>query len=438
MINQENRILKNPSLFTEDKPSKKGARKDANSIKERSLDTHMRFQEFYNTQLQFMDNKQQKILGKLEDEERAVEKMRQKRNTFQLISKGTRKILNRSKKRSVDPSTVAFTVEHGKPVSVAQPSSEFGTNSTFDNNFAYNTVHDRLYMEKSVNDEKKKHLIEKYNREQMKSMKATYIKNSRERKDKNLTKLKLSRSAQHISQAIKNAQQSSQNGGGDNVDSELSKNFVDLKTISYETNQTHELSMRDSNLTLKNACDKLYNDAKRRQNTVHSIDHSHSRGRGPSQNRNLQSEKYLTDLFNKDFEKALLSRDVKIVNKEMKSTARVVSSEKSLHPDLKNYKLNYYHSSELLKDLGFMYTDEDHNDKPDERMLFVDFWRILKEEEKQKATGPQNITGTTSDTERITVYNIKKMLLAIQGFIEFKKKSSQGHQSNMHAKRSRE
>jgi hypothetical protein len=43
--------------------------------------------------------------------------------------------------------------------------------------------------------------------------------------------------------------------------------------------------------------------------------------------------------------------------------------------ELRSKKLNYFHTSEILKDMGFMYTDKDHNDKADERMLFLDFWR---------------------------------------------------------------
>lgn len=56
--------------------------------------------------------------------------------------------------------------------------------------------------------------------------------------------------------------------------------------------------------------------------------------------------------------------------------------------------------------MGFMYTDQEHNDKADERMLFVDFWRCLKGDEHD---------GVLTD-------NLKKLLSVIEGIVqEFKK-----------------
>ena len=67
--------------------------------------------------------------------------------------------------------------------------------------------------------------------------------------------------------------------------------------------------------------------------------------------------------------------------------------------DHKAKKLNYFHTSEVLKDMGFMFSDQDHNDKADERMLFIDFWRCLR--------GDEN--------DGVDPANLRKLLLAIEG-----------------------
>lgn len=155
--------------------------------------------------------------------------------------------------------------------------------------------------------------------------------NSRPRKGRKKSQnlLKLSKSANNLEEGLKNMQQSSQ----------------------AEVNETLPASSKYSRAN--EVTQKLYQDARRRmENTP-----SKSRSRSKSKPRNPRTNKYLKEMLHSDFQRATMSRSTK------------------------GKKLNYFHTSEILKELGFMYSDKDHNDKADERMLFVDFWRCLRGDE---------------------------------------------------------
>lgn len=56
--------------------------------------------------------------------------------------------------------------------------------------------------------------------------------------------------------------------------------------------------------------------------------------------------------------------------------------------------------------MGFMYTDDNHNDKADERMLFIDFWKSLRGD----------------DNDGVDINNLKTLLLIIEGIKNNSKK----------------
>ena len=422
-MGDNSRFLKNPSLFTEGKSKPRIPLKGDQDSTRKLYNSQKRFDRFYNSQIQFMDNKNYSILKQLEKKDRDLRLMNKQRNMLTLISSGSKRILSRSKKRSVDPELVTFRVEPGNPRHSMKPSIDYRTNSTYDQNASGQSIHERLFMEKSLNDEKKRNLTEKYNKEQKLKCQSKSI-SSKDRSANKAEILKLCKSVQSLNSAAaaaggKNMQQSSQ---AQNDGEKVSE------------------SIKIANITVKTTCDKLYNDALRRRGHMNLIDtnsKSRSKNKHGSKSRNRRSEMYLVQIFNSDFEKAVERRGIKIF-KKLKALAKMDYKDKLLFPELKNHMLNYYHSSELLKDLGFMYTDEEHNDKADERMLFVDFWRLIKGEEKQKKNSNQSNLASQSDSDKVSLYNLKKVLLAIQGFLEMRKSKNSSTKINQHTRKSRE
>ena len=158
-----------------------------------------------------------------------------------------------------------------------------------------------------------------------------------------------------------------------------------------DTNSTLKHNKSFENSSSNMVTEKLYQDAKRRQESISRLNKSKSRSRSNSNHRNVKSNKYLREIFEKDFEQALNNRNIK------------------------NNKLNYFNSSEILKEMGFMFSDQDHNDKADERMLFLEFWKWLK--------GDEN--------EGVSIENFKKFLLWIEGLYSVKKKDSPLKEKNL-------
>lgn len=279
-----------------------------------------------------------------------------------LLSSGSKKILNKSKynlhsdkmKLNIDPSYE--TNIKGKL------SLDINMTASVDNNSSLLSVHERLYNEKHIIDERKKQLQQKYIKIDKFPQHSKSKSKSNERYSKKSQILKLSRSANNLSECFKNLQQSSQGCNQDDTSSAHNKSY--------------------GNITVNKVTEKLYQDAKRRQESISRLSKGKPRSRSSSNHRNLKSTKYLKETFERNFEQAVNNRVAK------------------------NSKLNYFNTSEILKEMGFMFSDQDHNDKADERMLFADFWKCLK--------GDEN--------DGVSIENLKRLLLSIEGLFQSKQK----------------
>lgn len=160
-------------------------------------------------------------------------------------------------------------------------SIDFNSTDTYEDNTNSLNVYDKLFQEKSVMDQKRRNLVQTYQRDEI-------LKNrSKERIGRKPDTLRQSRSANNLTEGMKNMQQSSQAAGHDTV-STLSKN-------------------RSINITIaKEVSNKLYQDAKRRQLNV-----SKSRSKSRSHSRNPRSNKYLKDLFEDNFKVAIINKNIK-------------------------------------------------------------------------------------------------------------------------------
>jgi hypothetical protein len=138
----------------------------------------------------------------------------------------------------------------------------------------------------------------------------------------------------------------------------------------------------NNDILAKEVCEKLYQDAKYRNMSRERQSSKNSRpSKSRSHSRNPKSDKYLLNLFIEDFQKSLIELDPKFKDLGCRN------------------RLNYFYTSEVVKRMGFMYTDANHNDKADERMLFIDFWRSLR--------GDEN--------DGVDINNLKTLLLIIEG-----------------------
>ncbi|CAI2375618.1 unnamed protein product [Moneuplotes crassus] len=373
----DNYLLNNPSIFTEHPPTSSNfSQRASKKTKERSKSTKKRFNGFYEQQMKYVDIKNTKIQKKIHKRERLVEDLRRQKERFSLLSSGSRKILNRSSKRSTSKENLFKNM-----------TQSIGTTSILDNSQKHSvdfrspvlhkcsstaSVHDRLFNDSHTRQESRRNLLEKYQEYERNNSKS----NSRSRKSRDAGKdlLRINRSAHNLKDGTKNMQQSSQ---------------ANLSDIASFIPVNHNLS----NQIAKEVSTKLYNDACRRMERTSSRSRSRNRSqnKNSSQSRNPASNKYLKDIFETDFQKAIIDRAVK------------------------TRKLNYYHTNEILKSLGFMFTDEDHNDKADERMLFLDFWRCLR--------GDEN--------DGIAPKDLKMLLSCIEGILVDKKATQKNFRKGM-------
>jgi hypothetical protein len=252
-------------------------------VQERNHNDSNRFDQFYEAQIKFAGNKQQNIKKELDNRDRAINDLM--KNNYTLMSSGSRKILSRSGRRHDSVSnTVKIDANYHTNHFIKTNSVDYNSTSTFENNTG--TIHEKLFQDKSLRDEKRRNLIETYKRDEIQKIKSK----SRDKIGAKSELLRISRSANNLCEGMKNMQQSSQAAGPDTV-STLSKNYS------------------TTNFIAKEVSNKLYQDAKRRQTTT-----SKSRGKDRSQSRNPRSNKYLKDLFENDFKKAIIT-----VNKNIKS-----------------------------------------------------------------------------------------------------------------------
>jgi len=355
----DSRYLKYPSLFSENKPTSSNfSQKPLKKVDERCKSNKNRFEEFYQGQIKFNDHKNQYIKGELDKKEKFIEDLRKQRDRFSLLSTGSKRIINRSKKRKLEEH-ISKNEARGVSNHLGKKSEDFRSIAKLENSIGNTSIHSRLFQDQSIRAEKRRDLIEKYQKDELAKSKSS----SRTRKNFNGKKdlLRLNRSANNLMDWFKNMQQSSQAINSNDTQNPADQNQNISKVVSLDIT------------------DKLYEDAKRRREN-----RSKSRSQSRSQSRNPRTNKYLKDMLEDHFSKALIDRGTK------------------------NRKLNYYHTSEMLKDLGFMFTDQDHNDKAEERMLFVDFWRWLRGDDND---------GVTSD-------NLKILLFCIEGIMQPRKPNS--------------
>jgi hypothetical protein len=134
-------------------------------------------------------------MKELDKREKVIEELRKQRNRFTLLSSGSRKILSRSKNHSSEQFTLNQTHKVGKH-HLSKNSLDFNSTGPLDTNMSSNTVHERLFQEKSIMEQKRRNLVQKYKEEHLLHTQSN--SRSRERLDRKKELLKLSRSATNL------------------------------------------------------------------------------------------------------------------------------------------------------------------------------------------------------------------------------------------------
>jgi hypothetical protein len=311
------------------------------------------FERFYNDEMNFVQDKFIYIAfeqAKKENEE--VERYKRIRQSMHLMSDGSKKILHNRYK-----SSIANDYDGGQM------------------NRIFNTpVHERLFID---HQNRKKKLEELKVLNQDVYPEGSFANRSSSRKGLiDFEELSTSKGNLNSYRSVKNL-----NSNRSQKRQKINKSLK--KTIANQTeakDYRYMLASRGnrSNLPISvqipsNVSTKLYEDAmRRRSQKLESLQKLKKREKSSTVCPNSTSKKYLVRRFNQDFFTALKSQG------------------------FQTGSINYFTTGEVLKDMGFM----DSGESNEERILFVDFWRVLR--------GDEN--------DGVMDKNLKILLGAIEGF----------------------
>ena len=160
----DSQFLKNPNF----------SQKSLKKVKERTSSSQSRFTNFYNRQMVHYDSRQSSIKRAIDKKDKYIEDLRRQRDRFTLLSSGSRRILNNSKKRmSKDRELCHLDSNHARShidgkftlpyfylnqlyssknlinLGLAKNSIENNSTCTLEK-ISNHTVHDRLFQERSV------------------------------------------------------------------------------------------------------------------------------------------------------------------------------------------------------------------------------------------------------------------------------------------------
>lgn len=290
------------------------------------------FNKFYDKEMNFMQGKYNFIAEEIGKKEEEVEKYQHIRDTMKFMSDGSRKILHNRLKTSI------ISKDPSKASQIAK---------------ALNTpVHERLFID---NENRKKRI------EELKSFyhdfiqEGSFMNASASRRVLDLTE------THPVVRGQLNTYRSVENISGSKLAGKPKISDSLRRTIAHQTGdkssrQRLDLhSRRDklpSSLVVSSeVSSKLYEDAMRRQSRkLQNIQRSRKRDKSASVQTNKESIKYLVKRFNQDFKEAMESQGAN------------------------EYNINYFTTSEILKDMGFV-NSRTSKETNEERIMFVDLWR---------------------------------------------------------------
>lgn len=293
---------------------------------------------FYYKQMSFVENKFAKITREIHHREKSIEDMRKKKNSFTMLSSGSKKILDRkyskskiSGSRNTSPSLVNIYTDDGKS---SVPSS-------------VNTqVHDRLYREQNIRELKKNILKQKYD--------GKYRRNHQSQQFVDITG---KNSVQNLKNSgLDNEYKSPRASGTNYIHKKSSSNMglaYRLSTIKGTGMQfSHELGRKRSP---KQVSETLYQDAITRRKSKETM---RSRQTSPNTEFKSSTSKYY------------------LISKMITDFSESYSENNPKNSD----DIDFLKTFEIMKRLGFIRQKEKTSQAEinSDKALFMDFWQELE------------------------------------------------------------